>query len=81
MADRDALIARFTRAERCVHRTTGLLMGACLLTAFALYYGPVSLAVGHRHTVELVHVWAGYALPVPCCSASPPRRTAPTWVG
>ena len=40
-------------------------MGACLLTAFVLYYGPVSLAVGHRHAVELVHVWAGYALPVP----------------
>jgi formate dehydrogenase subunit gamma len=65
VADRDALIPRFTRAERLVHRTTGLLMGACLLTAFALYYGPISLAVGHRHTVELVHVWAGYALPVP----------------
>jgi formate dehydrogenase subunit gamma len=60
-----ALVRRFTRAERLVHRTTGLLMGACLLTAFALYYGPVSLALGHRHTVELVHVWAGYVLPVP----------------
>jgi formate dehydrogenase subunit gamma len=65
VADPNALVPRFTRAERLVHRTTGLLMGSCLLTAFALYYGPVSLAVGHRHTVELVHVWAGYALPVP----------------
>ena len=65
MADRDVMVPRFSRAERLVHRTTGLLMGACLVTAFALYYGPVSLAVGHRHTVELVHVWAGYALPLP----------------
>lgn len=65
VAERDILIARFTRAERLVHRTTGLLMGTCLLTAFALYYGPMSLAIGHRHTVELVHVWAGFALPVP----------------
>jgi formate dehydrogenase subunit gamma len=40
-------------------------MGACLVTAFVLYYGPMSLAVGHRHTVLLVHVYAGYALPVP----------------
>jgi formate dehydrogenase subunit gamma len=40
-------------------------MGTCLITAFALYYGPVSLAVGHRHTVELIHVWAGYALAAP----------------
>jgi DMSO/TMAO reductase YedYZ molybdopterin-dependent catalytic subunit len=28
-------------------------MGTCLVTAFVLYYGPVSLAVGHRHAVEL----------------------------
>jgi formate dehydrogenase subunit gamma len=60
-----ATLARFTPGERWVHRTLGLLMGTCLLTAFVLYYGPVSLAVGHRHTVELVHVWAGYALAVP----------------
>jgi formate dehydrogenase subunit gamma len=58
-------MGRFTRAERWVHRSTGLLMGACLLTAFVLYYGPIALAVGHRHVVELVHVVAGYALPVP----------------
>jgi formate dehydrogenase subunit gamma len=58
-------LERFTRAERWVHRSLALLMGTCLLTAFALYYGPVSLAVGHRHAVELVHVWAGYALVVP----------------
>jgi formate dehydrogenase subunit gamma len=60
-----ATVARFTPAQRWVHRATGLLMGTCLVTAFALYYGPVSLAVGHRHAVELVHVWAGYALGAP----------------
>ncbi len=60
-----ASVARFSRGERWVHRSFGLLMGICLLTAFSLYYGPVSIAIGHRHTVELVHVWAGYALPVP----------------
>jgi formate dehydrogenase subunit gamma len=58
-------LARFAPVERWVHRTLGLLMGACLLTAFVLYYGPVSLAIGHRHAVELIHVWAGYALPAP----------------
>jgi formate dehydrogenase subunit gamma len=60
-----ASLGRFTPAERWVHRATGLLMGSCLVTAFVLYYGPVSLAVGHRHTVELIHVWAGYALAAP----------------
>ncbi len=65
MSEPAATLARFTPAERWAHRATGLLMGACLVTAFVLYYGPVSLAVGHRHAVELVHVCAGYALPVP----------------
>ena len=65
MTEVQASLARFSPAERWVHRTTGLLMGTCLVTAFVLYYGPVSLAVGHRHTVELVHVWAGYLLPAP----------------
>ena len=65
MSDTGATLARFTPAERWVHRSLGLLMGTCLLTAFVLYYGPISLAIGHRHTVELVHVVAGYALPVP----------------
>lgn len=64
MADLDS-VPRFSPGERWVHRSFGLLMGSCLVTAFLLYYGPVSIAIGHRHTVELVHVWAGYALPVP----------------
>lgn len=65
MSSADSSIPRFSPAERWVHRVLGLLMGACLLTGFVLYYGPVSLAVGHRHAVELVHLWAGFALPVP----------------
>jgi formate dehydrogenase subunit gamma len=65
VSDHWPTLGRFVPAERWVHRSTGLLMGACLLSAFVLYYGPISLAVGHRHVVELVHVWAGYALPVP----------------
>ncbi len=65
MRETEQTLARFSRAERLVHRSLGLLMGTCLVTAFVLYYGPVSLAVGHRHAVELVHVVAGYALPVP----------------
>jgi formate dehydrogenase subunit gamma len=65
VSDVSLTVDRFTRAERWVHRATALLMGTCLMTAFVLYYGPLSLAVGHRHIVELVHVYAGYALPVP----------------
>jgi formate dehydrogenase subunit gamma len=65
VSDSGLTLDRFSRAERWVHRSTAWLMGTCLLSAFALYYGPASLAVGHRHVVELVHVVAGYALPVP----------------
>jgi formate dehydrogenase subunit gamma len=65
VSDPEVTVARFNPAERWVHRATAVLMGTCLVTAFVLYYGPISLAVGHRHVVELVHVVAGYALPAP----------------
>ncbi len=56
---------RFTRAERWVHRVVAILMTVCLVTAAILYNGSISLAVGHRRLVELVHVYCGLALPVP----------------
>jgi formate dehydrogenase subunit gamma len=40
-------------------------MTSCILTGFVLYYGPMTLLVGHRRVVELVHVYSGFALPVP----------------
>jgi formate dehydrogenase subunit gamma len=58
-------LPRFAAAQRWVHRVTALLVGVCIVTAAMLYYGPLALAVGHRRTVELVHVWAGFALPAP----------------
>jgi formate dehydrogenase subunit gamma len=65
-APREAgLVSRFSRAERWVHRLTGVLMLVCIVTAAILYNGSFSLAVGHRHTVELIHVYCGFALPVP----------------
>jgi formate dehydrogenase subunit gamma len=36
-----------------------------ILTAAALYLGPVAVLVGHRHVVATVHAWAGLALPLP----------------
>jgi formate dehydrogenase subunit gamma len=58
-------VSRFSRAERMIHRTTAVLMTACILTAAVLYNGSISIAVGHRHLVELIHVYCGFALPVP----------------
>jgi formate dehydrogenase subunit gamma len=60
-----ARILRFTWAERMVHRATAVLMLVCIVTAAILYNGSLSIHVGHRHLVELVHVYCGLALPVP----------------
>jgi formate dehydrogenase subunit gamma len=56
---------RFSRVERAVHWTLAVLMIICILTAAVLYNGSLSIRVGHRHLVELVHVYSGFALPVP----------------
>jgi formate dehydrogenase subunit gamma len=58
-------LQRFNRAERVLHRTTAALMIVCILTAAVLYNGSLAIAVGHRRAVELVHVYCGFALPVP----------------
>jgi formate dehydrogenase subunit gamma len=56
---------RFSRVERAVHWTLAVLMTICILTAAVLYNGSLSIRVGHRHLVELVHVYSGFGLPVP----------------
>ena len=58
-------LLRFGRAARWVHGTLGVLMLVCIGTAAVLYNGSLQVLVGHRRVVELVHVWCGYALPVP----------------
>ena len=58
-------LERFTRAERSVHHVTALLTLVCLVTAALLYLPVLSTLVGYRETVKTVHVWCGFALPVP----------------
>ena len=48
-----------------IHRTTAILMTVCILTAAVLYNGFIAVPVGHRHLIELIHVYCGFALPVP----------------
>jgi formate dehydrogenase subunit gamma len=60
-----ASVPRFSRAERMIHRTTAILMTMSILTAAVLYNGSISVQVGHRHLVELIHVYCGFALPIP----------------
>jgi formate dehydrogenase subunit gamma len=58
-------LPRFTAAERAVHWAVAVLMTVCIATAAILYNGSLAVLVGHRHLVEQVHVWCGFALPVP----------------
>ena len=64
-APRPRPLLRFSRAERAVHRTLATLMFVCVLSAAVLYNGSLAIPIGHRHLVELIHVYSGFALPVP----------------
>jgi len=59
------LLLRFTPGERAVHRAVAILMMTCIVTAAILYNGFLSVPVGHRRLVKLVHVISGFALPLP----------------
>ncbi|MFI0355603.1 cytochrome b/b6 domain-containing protein [Actinomadura sp. 9N407] len=63
--ERPEWLKRFGRAERWIHHLTALLMLACLVTAALLYVPALSAAVGRRDLIKPLHIWAGYALPVP----------------
>jgi formate dehydrogenase subunit gamma len=58
-------VDRFGRASRWVHWLTALFMIVCILTAAVLYNGSIAVLVGHRYVVEQIHVFSGFALPVP----------------
>jgi formate dehydrogenase subunit gamma len=58
-------LTRFSRAERAVHWTLAVLMAVCIATAAILYNGFLGVPIGHRHVVELIHVYSGLALPLP----------------
>lgn len=58
-------VARFTPAERWIHRTTAALMGACVVSAACLYLPQLAELVGRRALVATVHEWTGILTPVP----------------
>ncbi|MCU1394172.1 MAG: fdnI [Ilumatobacteraceae bacterium] len=58
-------LRRFERAEHLVHRSIAILMLTCMSTAAILYNGFLSAPIGHRRIVKLLHVYCGFALPIP----------------
>jgi formate dehydrogenase subunit gamma len=58
-------LLRFTRPVCWIHGLTGGLLIVCILTAAVLYNGSLAVLVGNRYLVEQIHVYSGFALPVP----------------
>ncbi|GAA2001741.1 cytochrome b/b6 domain-containing protein [Catenulispora subtropica] len=58
-------IERFTRAERLVHRTTATLMLTLIATGAVLYLPSLSVRIGHRQALALIHLYSGWSLPIP----------------
>ncbi|GAB4081846.1 formate dehydrogenase [Modestobacter muralis] len=58
-------LPRFSVAVRWVHGVAGVLVLVLIATAAVLYNSELQVLVGHRPVVEAVHVWSGFALPVP----------------
>jgi formate dehydrogenase subunit gamma len=58
-------LRRFTGGERWVHWNVAALMVVCVVTAAFLYVGPLAVLAGRRRVIELIHVYAGFGLPVP----------------
>jgi formate dehydrogenase subunit gamma len=58
-------LLRFTVSVRWIHAVTGALMLVCIATAAILYNGSLAVMFGHRYVVEQIHVWCGFALPLP----------------
>jgi formate dehydrogenase subunit gamma len=61
----EGTVLRFHRSQRLVHRSVAVLTGVCIATAAVLYNGSLASAFGHRRLIQLAHVGAGIALPVP----------------
>jgi cytochrome b subunit of formate dehydrogenase len=56
---------RFARAVRGVHHATATLVIGCLATGAILYVPAFSELVGRRHLILMIHLVAGFGLPVP----------------
>jgi formate dehydrogenase subunit gamma len=59
------VLARFTPAERWLHRALGALMLILIVTAALLFIPDLGGLVGNRQFVRVVHEVSGFALPIP----------------
>ncbi len=64
-----ARVLRFDRVQRVTHWALAVLFTVLIATAVPLYFGSFFGFVLPRHPVQLVHLGAGLALPVPVLAA------------
>jgi formate dehydrogenase subunit gamma len=60
----DTPILRFDGVERVAHWLNAALFGVVMLTGSVLYIGELSVLVGNREIVRVIHVYCGLAIPV-----------------
>ncbi|MDH2904646.1 MAG: cytochrome b/b6 domain-containing protein [Actinomycetota bacterium] len=58
-------LLRFDRVQRGAHWANAVLFTVLIATAIPLYFGSFFGVVLQRHSVQLVHLWTGIALPLP----------------
>lgn len=58
-------LARFSTAERWVHRSLGLVLGVLIISGSLLFFPALGGLVGNRDVVKLVHEVAGWLVPIP----------------
>ena len=61
----EAMLRRFSRAERWTHRLIALDVTLLIVTAAFLYIPDISALVGNRYFFKISHVILGFALPIP----------------
>ncbi len=61
----DGSLPRFTRGERWVHRSLGIVMGVLLVTGAFLFFPDLGGLIGNRQIVSLTHEISGWLLPIP----------------
>jgi formate dehydrogenase subunit gamma len=61
----DGSLPRFTRGERWVHRSLGIVMGVLLVTGAFLFFPDLGGLIGNRQIVSLTHEIAGWLVPIP----------------
>jgi formate dehydrogenase subunit gamma len=61
----DVSLPRFTRGERWVHRSLGIVLGVLIVTGAFLFFPDLGSLIGNRALVSQVHEIAGWLVPIP----------------